>query len=111
MALTATELTTLRHMSGGIVATNEADYLTDQQLQAEYDAATDWDNAIVRVLRRRWAMTSVMISMAAGMGSGANSLQQHFEHLERLLQYWEARTGDAGPALTVGTFDLGLDTE
>ncbi len=112
MALTATELTTLRHMTGGIVATPEKDYLTDDQLQAEYAAAGgDFERAIARVLRRRWGMLSVNISMAAGAASGANAFQQRFEHIERLLKYWEARTGEGGGLLSVGTMSLGLDSE
>lgn len=112
MALNATELVTLRHMTGGIVATKEADYLTDDQLQAEHAAGggSDFDVTITRVLRRRYAMASTMISMAAGAGSGADSLQQRFEHLGRLLAYYEARTGDMGGALRVGTLDTGLDS-
>lgn len=112
MALTATELTTLRHMTGGIVATAEPDYLTDDQLQAEHTTGGgDFDHTIARVLRRRWGMLSVNISMAAGAGSGANAFQQRFDHIERLLKYWEVRTGESGGMIAAGTLDLGLDSE
>jgi hypothetical protein len=112
MALSATQLTRLRKLTGGVVATSEADYLTDTELQAEYtEAADSWDTTIVYVLRLRVGMTAVFTDRSYNIEQTSESLSQRHAHLKALLDTWEARAGQAGPVLSVGTLDLGLDTE
>lgn len=112
MALTATQLTRLRQLTGGVVSTSEADYLTDDQLQAEYTAANDdFDTTVVYVLRLRVSMTARWTDISFQVETTSESRSQRHKHLKELLADWEARTGLAGSTLSVGTLDLGLDAE
>lgn len=110
MALTATQLTRLRYMTGGIVGTSERDYLTDGELQNEYtEAGNDFDKTIVYVLRLRCAMTAGFTDVSNLEGSESRS-QRHAQ-LCALLEYWERKTGLAGGKITAGAVDLNIDTD
>lgn len=112
MALTATQLQRLRHLTGGIVAEAERDYLTDTELQAEYtEAGGDFQLTIVYVLRLRIGMTAPFIDKSFGIEAGSEQLSQRHTHMKGLLAYWEGVLGLSGTPLTVGTLDLGLDTD
>jgi len=112
MALSATQLTRLRKLTGGVVATSEADYLTDTELQAEYtEAAGSWDTTIVYVLRLRVAMTATLTDRSYNIEQTSESLSQRHAHLKALLSAAEQRVGLSGAALIVGTLDLGLDSD
>lgn len=109
MALSATELIRLRHLSGGIVGTSEKDYLTDDELQAEYTAAeNDFDTTIVYVLRLRCAMTATFTDVS-NLEGGESRSQRH-KHLCELLNQWERRTGLDGGNPSTGMISLGIDT-
>jgi hypothetical protein len=110
MALTATQLTRLRYMTGGIVGQSERDYLTDTELQTEYtEAGSDFDKAVVGVLRLRCAMTAGFTDVSNLEGSESRS--QRHAHLCELLSYWESKTGLAGGRITAGAIDLDIDTD
>jgi hypothetical protein len=112
MALSATQLTRLRHLTGGVVETSEADYLTDTQLQAEYtEANEDFDTTIVYVLRLRVGMSVRWTDRSYNSEQTSENLSQRHRHLKDLLALWEARTGLAGGTLSVATLDLDIDTD
>lgn len=110
MILSATELTRLRMLTGGVIATNEPDYLTDDQLQAEYtEADSDFDITIVYVLRLRCAMLSVLID-----GTGEYMVERRSQRREAvcsLLETWERRTGLSAGVIETGNLDMNLDTD
>jgi len=112
MALSATQLTRLRKLTGGVVATSEADYLSDAELQAEYtEAGESWDTTLVYVLRLRVGMTAGLTDRSYNIEQTSESLSQRHAHLKGLLAFWEARTGLAGGTLSVATLDLDIDTD
>lgn len=110
MALTATELTKLRQLTGGVTEGNEPDHLTDTQLQAEYTAVADvFNSTILPVIRLRLGMAAVYVD-----GSPEHGIEQYearWRHLLRLLEYWEGVFGESGTLLQSGTLELGLDRE
>lgn len=111
MALTADELTELRQLTGGVTNTNDKDHLTDAQLQATYDnrAGSDWDLAIVHVLRRRLGMAAVYTDKTMDLNS--ESLNQRYQNMEKLLVRAEKNAGVSGGSLSTGTIDLNIDTD
>lgn len=112
MALSATQLTRLRLLTGGVVSASEADYLTDTQLQAEYtEAAEDWDTTVVYVLRLRVAMTAALTDRSYNIEQTSESLSQRHAHLKALLSAAEQRAGLSGGAFGVGMLDLDMDAE
>jgi hypothetical protein len=112
MALSATQLTRLRKLTGGVVATSEADYLTDTELQAEYtEAADSWDTTIVYVLRLRVAMTAALTDRSYNSEQTSESLSQRHAHLRALLRDAEQRAGLSGSTFSVGVLDMDMDSE
>ena len=112
MTLTAAQLTRLRQLSGGVVATSEPDYLTDAQLQAEYaSAGNDFDKTVVYVLRLRVGMTAGLTDRSYAIEQTSESLSQRHQQLKALLDEWERRVGLAGAALQAGALDMGLDED
>lgn len=112
MALSATQLTRLRLLTGGVVATSEADYLTDTQLQAENtEAAGDFDTTVVYVLRLRVAMTALLTDRSYNIEQTSESLSQRHDHLKALLSAAEQRVGLSGSTFSVGLLDMDMDSE
>lgn len=110
MALTATELTRLRHLTGGVVATTAPDHLSDTELQAEYtDAGDDFDNTIIPVIRLRLGMAAVYVNGAPEFG--IEQYESRFQHLQRLLTYYEGLFGESGTLIQTGEIDTGIDYE
>lgn len=110
MALTATELTRLRHLTGGIVATNAPDYLSDTELQAEYTAVADvFNDTIIPVIRLRLGMAAVYVNGSPEFG--IEQFESRFQHLKRLLEYYEGLFGESGTLLQTGALETGLDRE
>jgi len=110
MALTATELTKLRHLTGGVTEGNEPDHLTDTELQAEYTAVADsFDSTILPVLRLRVGMAAVYVNGSPEFG--IEQYEARWTHLRRLLDYYEQKFGESGTLLQSGTLELGLDRE
>lgn len=110
MTLTATQLTRLRHLSGGIVGESEKDFLTDDELQAEYTAAdNDFELAVVYVLRLRVGMTAAFIDRNHDLNS--EQLSQRHKHLRGLLDWWEMQVGVGGSKLSTAKLDLNIDTD
>lgn len=110
MALSATELTRLRRLTGGVVDSSAPDYLDDTALQAEYTSAgEDFNTTIVYVLRLRVGMLSYLYDRSLDLNS--ESLSQRRDGMRQLLQDWEKRTGLAGGSLEVGTIDYNIYTD
>lgn len=111
MALSAAEYLELRDLTGGRTTTNDKDHLTDAELQAVYDnrAGSDWDLAVVYVLRRRLGMAAVYIDKSMDLNS--ESLNQRYANMEKLLARAEKTAGVSGGSLSVGVIDLNIDTD
>jgi hypothetical protein len=110
MPLSSTQYLKLRDLTGGRTKTSSKDHLTDAELQAEFDdAASDWNTAIVYVLRRRLGMASGYVNKTLDLNS--TSMAQYRDHLQKLLDAAEKRAGLSGGTLSGGTLDLNLDTD
>lgn len=64
---------------------------------------------IVWVIRARLAK-AVKLFDEDGEG-GSRSVSQKFDHLKDLLADWESRCGMSGGGITIGTLDLGIDSD
>ena len=110
MAMTALQLTKLRQLTGGVRGTNEPDYLTDVQLDAEFaDVADSFNATIIPVLRLRVGMAVVYIN-----GSPEHGIEQNearYKHLVERLAYYEKLFGETGTLLQTGTLETGIDRE
>lgn len=117
--LTPQELARLRSLTGD---TNAKLYdLTDQEMQEEYDAAqvdytassipSAFNVTIVYVLRRRLGEAIKWTDRSGENNSESRS--QRWDHLVKLLDYYEKKFGlfGSGAVLETGTLDLGLDAE
>jgi hypothetical protein len=110
MALTATELTRLRDLTGGRTVTNERDHLTDTELQAESTAAAAvWDTTVVYVLRRRLGMATGYVNK--NMDLNSENLEAYVKHLRGLLEDAEALAALQPGVLSIGSLDHNLDTD
>ncbi len=113
--LTITQIARLRKLTGD---NDPDDYdLTDAELDAEYqDNSEDFNLTIVSVLRQRLALHLMRYdtSFADGQGTSSESRSQEREAIEKLLEYWEKRTGVVGGlsgTLQSGVISLGLDQD
>lgn len=110
MALTATQYTRLRDLTGGRTTTSDRDHLTDAELQDEYDDASSvWDTAIVYVLRRRIGMASAYVDKSMDLNS--ESLSQRVENMRDMLKDAEERAGVSGGTLSVGKLKHNINTK
>lgn len=110
MALTATQLTRLRDLTGGRTNTRDRDHLTDTELQAEYtETGDDWNLTIVGVLRRRIGMAAAYVDKSHDINS--ISLSQRVKHMRDLLKDAEEVAGVTGSILSVGVIDYNIDTD
>lgn len=110
MPLSAIQYTRLRDLTGGRTTTSDDDHLTDAELQAEYDdASEDWSAGVVYVLRRRLGMLSGFFDVNRDLNSETRS--QKRAHLKDLLKDAEDAAGLSGGVLTTGTLDMNLDTD
>jgi hypothetical protein len=114
--LTAAEIINIRMQSGDLCE----DYdVTDEYMQWIHDnlASTEplclssvpHGGTIVWVIRARLAK-AVALYDESGEGN-AGSVSQKFDHLEKLLEKWESRCGMNGGVITIGSFDMGLDSD
>lgn len=111
MALSATQLTRLRLLTGGVVSASEPDYLTDTQLQDEYTEAGDFDTTVVYVLRLRVGMTAALTDRSYNVEQTSEQLSQRHAHLVALLRAAEQSVGLSGSAFRTGTLDTDMDSE
>lgn len=109
MALSATEYTRLRDLTGGRTTTSDLDHLTDDELQAEYDEAGGWAAGVVYVLRRRIGMASPYVDKSMDLNS--NSLSQRVQNMERLLVKAEGLANLGSSGIGTATLDTGIDYE
>jgi len=90
--------------------------VSDTMLNYYFDNRTDGtnderlDKTIVWTLREMKAATAHKVQRTNLEGE-SKSAQQFFEHIEKLLEEWEKRTGLAGGIATIGTINLGIDEE
>lgn len=113
--LTIAQIARLRKLTGD---TDADDYdLQESELQAEYeDNGEDFNLTIVSVLRQRLALRLARVdtSFADGQGTSSESRSQEVAAIERMLAYWETRTGVSGGVsgtLQSGVMTLGLDQD
>lgn len=96
-------------------ATGDYDYpydVDDIHMQELYENQADNDLDILKVLVLRIRLGRAVNSISSGNETGTTaSRNQKFEQLERLLKYWEARTGkESGEsALTTGIMSPHVD--
>lgn len=110
MALSDTQLTRLRDLTGGRTNPKDRDHLTDAELQGEYtDTGENWLLAIVYVLRRRIAMSASYVDKSHDINS--ISLSQKSKHMRDLLKDAERQAGVSGGTLTTGVIDYNIDTD
>lgn len=110
MALSAEQYTRLRDLTGGRTTTGDKDHLTDEELQAEHDdAGSDWDTAVVYVLRRRIGMAAVYVDKSMDLNS--ESLNQRVQNMRDLLEDAEARAGLVAGKLTTSKMKYNLNTK
>src|SRR3972149_5443437 len=108
-ALTPAQLVKLRQQIGD-PDENQYGHLEDLEIQEEYDeAVSDMDTAVVFCLRRRLGLAAKWTDRSGEVNSETRS--QRWEHLLKLLDYWEQKTGLSGGAIFAGTMDLGLDED
>lgn len=114
-ALTIAQIARLRKLTGD--TDSDAYDLEDSELQDEYDDnGGDFNLTIVSVLRQRLALHlgRYDTSFSDGQGTSSESRSQEVAAIERLLAYWEGRTGVAGGlsgTLQSGVITLGLDQD
>lgn len=113
--LTADQITDFRQLVGDECTEED---ISDVQVQAFYDTAYGKSDdsetvealTVVYILRRLLGKSRKKIDQSSEMQTVNERRSQLFEHLQKLLKYWEGVAGIGGAgALTVGTLDLNID--
>lgn len=111
-SLTIRQINRLRRQIGD---TNVNEYdLSDSELDEEYqDNDEDFDDTIVSCLRLRLgiALRKIDTSFSDGQGTSSEQRSQEVAAIERMLAYWETKTGTSGGILRAGVISLGLDQD
>lgn len=113
--LTADQITDFRQLVGDECTEED---ISDVQVQAFYDTAYGKSDdsetvealTVVYILRRLLGKSRKKIDQSSEMQTVNERRSQLFEHLQKLLEYWEGVAGIGGAgALMVGSFDLNID--
>lgn len=110
MTMTSAQLAYVRDCIGD----DEAAYrISDSSLNAIFDDTTqgnsNTDRTNVFALRRLLGKARRLVALSGEFGNAQHN--QQFEQTERLLTYWEGRTGMHGGVLSSGVIDLVIDEE
>jgi hypothetical protein len=108
--LTPAQGAILRNRIGDNIAGGEV--LSDTVLDAAYTAAgLDLDLATVEALQQLIGIYAMRVDVTDTNTLITEKLSQRHVALEKLLKYWESKTGTAGGKLTTGKLKLNIDTK
>jgi hypothetical protein len=108
MALTASQLTSIRNQIGDI---NDDDYdLSDDRLNELFGESGVFGDTLVLSCWERMGILANEID-TGGQGQVTERRQQRYENLEKICTRLAKQYGLDGGTLTVGTLDLNLDTD
>lgn len=108
--MTAAQIERVRAFSGDKGAKPE---VSDDLMQTFFDdeeVAGDLNKTVVYVLRVRVINAASLVN-ETNEAQVQKSLSQKFDQLKEMLKDWEARTGMDGSEISIGTLDLGIDTD
>lgn len=108
--LTAAQGARLRNRIGDTVS---GDYkLSDTELDTIYtEQGSDLDLSTVAALQELLGIYAMSVDVSDPQGDVSEMRSQRYEALEKLLEYWESKTGTSGSALSVGLIDYNIDTD
>lgn len=115
--LTAAEIVDYRELAGDECTT---EVLSDARMQVLYDAATALGYSanrtqavmVVYMLRRLLGDARKKIDNTSEMSGNRETRSQLFDHLMKMLGYWEGLAGlpgTGGGLITIGSMDMNLD--
>jgi hypothetical protein len=112
--LTADEIEYIRAMSGDVCETYDVSdvlmqKLHDRGLEMTCGCTAAEDVTVVLVLRARVAKAARLTNESSEGVS--TSYSQKYVQLKELLDQWESKCGLSGGTITIGTLDMGLDSD